>query len=420
MNVPTARARVLAAGGGRLGRPASIAVALTASATALVACAPGFVLEQSLRLVSAVHPDVAISVDGAAVGWLTSKPSLGRVMVTGKSTNTVLFQCDGIKASASLLDVLLGRCKGEVNVFVERPRVAAYDAVNAPVVLKGTAFSGQLDADEWIHVYVSDGELVVDQQAAQLLKGRLFVDLVKSGARVSFACTSPGLSLRGGMELAGRVVRFVKPVEATAEITQAFLSSVLGSVNPLLGKSVAVGGGSVALEIRPVNDVISLDTRRGPVAIEVDIGAYSTKIRQGEIIDDVLRILSLSSKNQRDLVIESGPARVLVSIDGGGVHRRQHVETVIEKVSLIFSDSRRVDVGLSTTLDGSPADFASGAAALDMAIDIHPSTLREVMKIRSPKKPLRVDVRGVMAKPRVMAKDALVRLGLLLVDGVLA
>ena len=42
-----------------------------------------------------------------------------------------------------------------------------------------------------------------------------------------------------------------------------------------------------------------------------------------------------------------------------------------------------------------------------------------VMKIRS-KTPLRVDVRGVMAKPRVMAKDALVRLGVLLVDGMLA
>lgn len=154
------------------------------------------------------------------------------------------------------------------------------------------------------------------------------------------------------------------------------------------------------------------------MAIDVDIGAYSTKIRQGALIDDVLRILNI--KNQRDLVVESGPARVLVSIDGGGVHRRQRIETVIENVSLIFSDSTRVDVGLSTTLAGSPADFASGAATLEMTIDVHPSTLRQVMKIRNPKTPLRVDVRGVMAKPRVLVKDALVRLGALLVDGMLA
>ena len=415
MKVPTARPRVLAGGSRRLGRPSTIAVALAASATALVALAPGFVLEQSLRVVSTVHPDVTVSIDGADVGWLTSKPRFGRVAVTDKRTKTVLFQCAGIKASASLLDVIFRRYKGEVNVFVERPRLAAYDAVNVPVLLKATPFSAEVVADEWIHVFVSDGELVVDQQAAQLLNGRLFVDVIKSGARVSFTSSSPGLvSLSGEVELLRRAARFVKPVQATAEITQAFLSSVLGSVNPLLDKSVAVGGGSVGLEFRPRNNIISLDKRR-PVDMEVSIGAYSTKIRQGELIKDVLKILNLS--NQRDLVIESGPARVLVSIDAGGM--RQHVETVIERVSLIFSDSRRVDVGLSTTLDGSPAEFASGAATLEMAIDIHPSTLRDVMKIRS-KQPLRVDVCGVMAKPKVMAKDALVRLGVLLVDGMLA
>jgi hypothetical protein len=307
-----------------------------------------------------------------------------------------------------------------VNVFVERPRVAAYDATGTSPTspTSSTPFSGELDVDGWLRVFVSDGELVVDQQVARLLQGRLFVDVVKSGKRVSCASSSPGLVWAGEVELAGRAVRFVKPVEATAEITQAFLSSVLGSANPLLDASVAVGGGRVALEVRPRNDVSLGSSARGPVAIDVDIGAYSTKIRQGALIDDVLRILNI--KNQRDLVVESGPARVLVSIDGGGVHRRQRIETVIENVSLIFSDSTRVDVGLSTTLAGSPADFASGAATLEMTIDVHPSTLRQVMKIRNPKTPLRVDVRGVMAKPRVLVKDALVRLGALLVDGMLA
>lgn len=82
---------------------------------------------------------------------------------------------------------------------------------------------------------------MVDQQVARLLQGRLFVDVVKSGKRVSCASSSPGLVWAGEVELAGRAVRFVKPVEATAEITQAFLSSVLGSANPLLDASVAVG-----------------------------------------------------------------------------------------------------------------------------------------------------------------------------------
>lgn len=416
MKVLTAvRPRVLAVGSRHLSRPSAIALVATTATVAVVAFAPGLVLEQVVRLVSTVHPGVSVSVDGAEVGWFTSKPRLGRVTVTDKRTKTVLFRCGGVKASASPFDVLFRRFKGDVNVFVESPRLAAYDASNAPPLLQGTPFSGELGADGWMHVFVSDGELVVDQQAAQMLNGRLFVDVVKSGARVSFTSSSPGLlSMSGEMELARRAVRFVKPVQATAEISQAFLSSVLGSANPLLGKSVAVGGGSVGLEFRPRNDVISLDKRR-PVAMEVSIGAYSTRIRQGALIDDVLRILNLS--NERDLVVESAPARVLVSIDGGGM--RQRVETVIERVSLIFSDSRRVEVGLSTTLDGSPAEFATGAARLDMAVDIHPSTLRDVMKIRS-KTPLRVDVRGVMAKPRVMAKDALVRLGVLLVDGMLA
>lgn len=161
MNVLAARPRVGATC--RRGRPVAVAVVALTTATALVACAPGLVLEQSLRLVSVVHPDVSVSVAGAAVGWLRSKPSVGRVVVTDKWRDVVVFECDGIKASASLLDVLLRRCKGEcVNVFVERPRVAAYDATGTSPTsptspTSSTPFSGELDVDGWLRVFVSDG-----------------------------------------------------------------------------------------------------------------------------------------------------------------------------------------------------------------------------------------------------------------------
>ena len=398
--------------GGEKGRRLVVAAVATSTA-AVVTFAPSVIIEQSVRLVSAVHPLVAVSVERVEVGWRHRRPEVQDVKVVDKRTKAVLFESGRIHSTdASLLDILFRRV-GELNVFVDKPRVVGYDVAREPLTIRATPFSGECAVDGWMHVFVSDGEVLVDETVGRLLNGRVFVDVVKTGSNVRLETSAPGCSLRGAFEQQRNSVRFVTPLEATAELNQAFLGSFLGTVNPLVSQAVGVGGGRVSLSMRPTNDVLSLDSRR-PVSIEVEMGGYSMRVRQGALIDDVLKILNL--RNERELVVQSSPARVLVSIDGGGA--RQRVETVIDTVSLILADSKRVDVGVSTVMEGTTADFSTGDATLEMSIDIQPQTLRDVMKIRS-KKPLRIGVRGSSRRPKVLAKDALVRLGVLVVDSML-
>jgi hypothetical protein len=69
---------------------------------------------------------------------------------------------------------------------------------------------------------------------------------------------------------------------------------------------------------------------------------------------------------------------------------------------------------VSTVIDGTAEEISEGRASLELALEILPETLLDVLRIRSTK-PLRVEARGTMLRPVVLARDAVLRLGALVV-----
>ncbi len=407
----------------RFVRPA-VLTALTVPSL-LVAVSPSLI-KPALAIVSRVHPTVSISVDAADVGWLTPKPRLDGITVRSKlagtaaaattmKTTTTLFSAASIRGDTSLLNAVLARGR-RFNVFVERPRVGVFDPANVPARLGTSPFSAEVSLDDRVHLFVSEGTLVVDAGLEQLLGGRLFVDVVKDKGSVRVeADGSDGLAVRGDFALKNegrdREVVFVRPVEVRARVNQAFVTSVLGTVNPLLSNAVAVEqeGQPVTVRVAPVGGGLKLGNA-SDMRIEVD--GYRLKIKPGALVDEVLEILKLNGERSRAVIVESSPAKVVVTTNTNTNTSR--VEAVMERVSIGLSAGRRVVCRVSTVVDGSAAEISNGTASLDMRIDVLPETLLDLMKIKSSKS-LRVDARGTTSRPVVLVRDAVMRLGALVV-----
>ena len=407
----------------RFVRPA-VLTALTVPSL-LVAVSPSLI-KPALAIVSRVHPTVSISVDAADVGWLTPKPRLDGITVRSKlagtaaaattmKTTTTLFSAASIRGDTSLLNAVLARGR-RFNVFVERPRVGVFDPANVPARLGTSPFSAEVSLDDRVHLFVSEGTLVVDAGLEQLLGGRLFVDVVKDKGSVRVeADGSDGLAVRGDFALKNegrdREVVFVRPVEVRARVNQAFVTSVLGTVNPLLSNAVAVEqeGQPVTVRVAPVGGGLKFGNA-SDMRIEVD--GYRLKIKPGALIDEVLEILKLNGERSRAVVVESSPAKVVVTTNTNTNTSR--VEAVMERVSIGLSAGRRVVCRVSTVVDGSAAEISNGTASLEMRIDVLPETLLDLMKIKSSKS-LRVDARGTTSRPVVLVRDAVMRLGALVV-----
>ena len=412
----------------RFVRPA-VLTALTVPSL-LVAVSPSLI-KPALAIVSRVHPTVSISVDAADVGWLTPKPRLDGITVRSKlagtaaaattmtttmKTTTTLFSAASIRGDTSLLNAVLARGR-RFNVFVERPRVGVFDPANVPARLGTSPFSAEVSLDDRVHLFVSEGTLVVDAGLEQLLGGRLFVDVVKDKGSVRVeADGSDGLAVRGDFALKNegrdREVVFVRPVEVRARVNQAFVTSVLGTVNPLLSNAVAVEqeGQPVTVRVAPVGGGLKFGNA-SDMRIEVD--GYRLKIKPGALIDEVLEILKLNGERSRAVVVESSPAKVVVTTNTNTNTSR--VEAVMERVSIGLSAGRRVVCRVSTVVDGSAAEISNGTASLEMRIDVLPETLLDLMKIKSSKS-LRVDARGTTSRPVVLVRDAVMRLGALVVE----
>ena len=409
----------------RFVRPA-VLTALTVPSL-LVAVSPSLI-KPALAIVSRVHPTVSISVDAADVGWLTPKPRLDGITVRSKlagtaaaattmKTTTTLFSAASIRGDTSLLNAVLARGR-RFNVFVERPRVGVFDPANVPARLGTSPFSAEVSLDDRVHLFVSEGTLVVDAGLEQLLGGRLFVDVVKDKGSVRVeADGSDGLAVRGDFALKNegrdREVVFVRPVEVRARVNQAFVTSVLGTVNPLLSNAVAVEqeGQPVTVRVAPVGGGLKFGNA-SDMRIEVD--GYRLKIRPGALIDEVLEILKLNGERSRAVVVESSPAKVVVTTNTNTNTNTSRVEAVMERVSIGLSAGRRVVCRVSTVVDGSAAEISNGTASLEMRIDVLPETLLDLMKIKSSKS-LRVDARGTTSRPVVLVRDAVMRLGALVV-----
>ena len=409
----------------RFVRPA-VLTALTVPSL-LVAVSPSLI-KPALAIVSRVHPTVSISVDAADVGWLTPKPRLDGITVRSKlagtaaaattmKTTTTLFSAASIRGDTSLLNAVLARGR-RFNVFVERPRVGVFDPSNVPARLGTSPFSAEVSLDDRVHLFVSEGTLVVDAGLEQLLGGRLFVDVVKDKGSVRVeADGSDGLAVRGDFALKNegrdREVVFVRPVEVRARVNQAFVTSVLGTVNPLLSNAVAVEqeGQPVTVRVAPVGGGLKFGNA-SDMRIEVD--GYRLKIRPGALIDEVLEILKLNGERSRAVVVESSPAKVVVTTNTNTNTNTSRVEAVMERVSIGLSAGRRVVCRVSTVVDGSAAEISNGTASLEMRIDVLPETLLDLMKIKSSKS-LRVDARGTTSRPVVLVRDAVMRLGALVV-----
>ena len=407
----------------RFVRPA-VLTALTVPSL-LVAVSPSLI-KPALAIVSRVHPTVSISVDAADVGWLTPKPRLDGITVRSKlagtaaaattmKTTTTLFSAASIRGDTSLLNAVLARGR-RFNVFVERPRVGVFDPANVPARLGTSPFSAEVSLDDRVHLFVSEGTLVVDAGLEQLLGGRLFVDVVKDKGSVRVeADGSDGLAVRGDFALKNegrdREVVFVRPVEVRARVNQAFVTSVLGTVNPLLSNAVAVEqeGQPVTVRVAPVGGGLKFGNA-SDMRIEVD--GYRLKIKPGALVDEVLEILKLNGERSRAVIVESSPAKVVVTTNTNTNTSR--VEAVMERVSIGLSAGRRVVCRVSTVVDGSAAEISNGTASLDMRIDVLPETLLDLMKIKSSKS-LRVDARGTTSRPVVLVRDAVMRLGALVV-----
>ncbi len=411
----------------RFVRPA-VLTALTVPSL-LVAVSPSLI-KPALAIVSRVHPTVSISVDAADVGWLTPKPRLDGITVRSKlagtaaaattmkmtmKSTTTLFSAASIRGDTSLLNAVLARGR-RFNVFVERPRVGVFDPANVPARLGTSPFSAEVSLDDRVHLFVSEGTLVVDAGLEQLLGGRLFVDVVKDKGSVRVeADGSDGLAVRGDFALKNegrdREVVFVRPVEVRARVNQAFVTSVLGTVNPLLSNAVAVEqeGQPVTVRVAPVGGGLKFGNA-SDMRIEVD--GYRLKIKPGGLIDEVLEILKLNGERSRAVVVESSPAKVVVTTNTNTNTSR--VEAVMERVSIGLSAGRRVVCRVSTVVDGSAAEISNGTASLEMRIDVLPETLLDLMKIKSSKS-LRVDARGTTSRPVVLVRDAVMRLGALVV-----
>ena len=407
----------------RFVRPA-VLTALTVPSL-LVAVSPSLI-KPALAIVSRVHPTVSISVDAADVGWLTPKPRLDGITVRSKlagtaaaattmKTTTTLFSAASIRGDTSLLNAVLARGR-RFNVFVERPRVGVFDPANVPSRLGTSPFSAEVSLDDRVHLFVSEGTLVVDAGLEQLLGGRLFVDVVKDKGSVRVeADGSDGLAVRGDFALKNegrdREVVFVRPVEVRARVNQAFVTSVLGTVNPLLSNAVAVEqeGQPVTVRVAPVGGGLKFGNA-SDMRIEVD--GYRLKIKPGALVDEVLEILKLNGERSRAVIVESSPAKVVVTTNTNTNTSR--VEAVMERVSIGLSAGRRVVCRVSTVVDGSAAEISNGTASLDMRIDVLPETLLDLMKIKSSKS-LRVDARGTTSRPVVLVRDAVMRLGALVV-----
>ena len=407
----------------RFVRPA-VLTALTVPSL-LVAVSPSLI-KPALAIVSRVHPTVSISVDAAGARSLTPKPRLDGITVRSKlagtaaaattmKTTTTLFSAASIRGDTSLLNAVLARGR-RFNVFVERPRVGVFDPANVPARLGTSPFSGEVSLDDRVHLFVSEGTLVVDAGLEQLLGGRLFVDVVKDKGSVRVeADGSDGLAVRGDFALKNegrdREVVFVRPVEVRARVNQAFVTSVLGTVNPLLSNAVAVEqeGQPVTVRVAPVGGGLKFGNA-SDMRIEVD--GYRLKIKPGALIDEVLEILKLNGERSRAVVVESSPAKVVVTTNTNTNTSR--VEAVMERVSIGLSAGRRVVCRVSTVVDGSAAEISNGTASLEMRIDVLPETLLDLMKIKSSKS-LRVDARGTTSRPVVLVRDAVMRLGALVV-----
>jgi len=398
----------------RFVRPA-VLTALTVPSL-LVAVSPSLI-KPALAIVSRVHPTVAISVDAADVGWLTPKPRLDGITVRSKLAGTAatppppttLFSAASIRGDTSLLSAVLARGR-KFNVFVERPRVGVFDPANVPARMGTSPFSAEVALDDRVHLFVSEGTLVVDAGLEQLLGGRLFVDVVKEKGSVRVeADGSDGLAVRGDFAMKMNEVVFVRPVEVRARVNQAFVTSVLGTVNPLLSNAVAVvqEGQPVTVRVAPVGGGLKFGNAS---KMRIDVDGYRLKIRPGALIGEVLEILKLNAERSRAVVVESSPATVVVTTNTN----TSRVEAVMERVSIGLSAGRQVACRVSTVVDGSAAEISNGTASLEMRIDVLPETLLDLMKIKS-SKPFRVDARGTTSRPVVLVTDAVMRLGALVV-----
>ena len=168
-------------------------------------------------------------------------------------------------------------------------------------------------------------------------------------------------------------------------------------------------GQPVTVRVAPVGGGLKLGNA-SDMRIEVD--GYRLKIKPGALVDEVLEILKLNGERSRAVIVESSPAKVVVTTNTNTNTSR--VEAVMERVSIGLSAGRRVVCRVSTVVDGSAAEISNGTASLDMRIDVLPETLLDLMKIKSSKS-LRVDARGTTSRPVVLVRDAVMRLGALVV-----
>jgi hypothetical protein len=203
----------------------------TAAAVTTIVCGP-WLVRPAVRLVSFVHPTVAVSVDSAHVGWFEKRPRIEGLRVRDKMSKVVVFETESIRADRSLFgvmgDALRGRDRG-VNIFVSSPRVSAYDisaVTNAESVTLDSPFSAEMSLDDRAHVFISDGRITLERALAGLLDGRLFVDIVKKGEDFALESDAPGIHIEGTIRHLSRqrAVQFVSPLAVTAQINQSFVN----------------------------------------------------------------------------------------------------------------------------------------------------------------------------------------------------
>lgn len=367
-----------------------------------------YLVKPGVTILSLFHPTVAISIEHADVGWLQPKPRLQGVTVRSKDNGLkTVFAAEAIRADRPVLKTVLARDQ-KCNIFIDRPIVAAYN-LSSSIETTTSPFSAEVAVDDRLHLFVSDGTLLIDRALQKMLNGRLFVDVTRTLGDVRLEMDAPGVSVSNGcFRIRGSDVAFLTPMNIRTYVNQAFVSSFLGTINPLLSNAIAVDSGqAVSMRVAPVGEVMHLKPNQQS-SLRIDVDAYTLKIRPGAVIGDLLKTLKVADRGE--LLVESSQAVVIINSDS---ERTIAVDTTVENVSLKLSDALSVDARLRSRIDGLER---GDDAALEATIEIQPQTLRNVLRIKT-ETPLELTCRGTVSTPRLLVRDAAVRLGILLLEG---
>ena len=367
-------------------------------------------LKSCTTLIGVLQPQVAVSLQGADIGWFVQKPSLVGLTIRDRaSANRDIFTCRRIRGSRSLFDVIIR--KKSADVFVDHPHLHLTEAVKeASPSLRddhkaSNAFSAEFVINDHTHVYISEGSLDLTETVCAMLDGRLFVEAADMHGEIVAAVESPGFkaNVQGTRRLAASPsLALSSPIHVEARVTKLLSQVLLKRINPLLagGMDVELHSESiVCCDIQPDTGVLPAKT------LHVRVSGYSFRIRQSKVVKDLLGVISNFSTDLKrslskdiQMTVISDDTRVIVDQDTGTM------TTSVPNIAIdIPGYQHRINLSISGDIQSDDT--------IDMHVSIASSTLEDIFGIKGG--PLVLRVKGSSARPRLLIQKAIIDLGLL-------